>query len=311
MPAKWFIIINPTAGGGRGKKKWKQVQQALTHLQFSFKFALTTHPQHAMALAEGAVLDGYRFIAAVGGDGTAHEVVNGICRQTQIPSEEVVFALLPVGTGNDWIKTHHIPNDYRQVIELMRTERTMLHDIGIIHYQDPQGQPTSRYFLNVAGLGYDAFVTKASNEKRRWGSNKLTYLYLILSSVLRYRTTQMRLTIDIDKEVVEGMFYSVAIGQGRYNGGGAQFVPQAIPNDGLFALTAFRDIAIWEVVLNTPRFYNGTIISHPKAVIRQATSLCIEALGDSPTLLEADGEYLGHTPAQFDMRAAALQVIVP
>lgn len=310
MPcSSWFIIINPTAGGGRSQKKWGAVQRQLNALGFDFDYAFTTHRHHAIALARQAVLQGYRCIAAMGGDGTAHEVVNGICQQTQVPSADIVFALLPVGTGNDWIKTHGLPKDCKAVLRLMQAERTLLHDIGHIHYYDTKGLPQRRYFLNVAGLGYDAFVTQISQEKRLWGSTSLTYFYLILSSLLRYRTTRMRVTMD--HELLEGAIYSLAIGLGRYNGGGAQFVPHALPDDGLFALTAFKDIAAWEVVLQTPKFYNGTITTYPKAVARQVATVHIESLDAIPTLLEADGEYLGQTPAQFTLLPQALQVIIP
>ena len=310
MHHPWIIIVNPTAGSGKGRQQWSQVQQQLEQQGMTYEVAWTTHAQHAMDLAEQAVHQGYRCIAAMGGDGTAHEVVNGLCRQQQVPSQDLVFALLPVGTGNDWIKTHGIPNDCRAVLALMQAGRTLLHDIGYIHYHNAAGQPQSRYFLNVAGLGYDAFVTKASNERRRFGSNTFTYFYLILSCLLRYRPPRMRVTLD--HEVVEGAIFSMAVGQGRYNGGGAQFVPHALPDDGRVAVTAFQDISTWEVVRHTPKFYDGTITSHPKAIDRQVVAVQVAPLlGARPALIEADGEYLGQVPARFEMLPKALRVVVP
>ena len=100
----WFIIVNPKANGGRLEKEWEHIKQCLNYNHINFFIKKTTHPNHATELTKDAIENGYKKIIAVGGDGTCNEVANGILQQKIIPSSDITFALLPVGTRNDWIK---------------------------------------------------------------------------------------------------------------------------------------------------------------------------------------------------------------
>lgn len=306
---KWFIVVNPAAGNGKGKRSWPEIEKLLMQMGIEYEAVHSEHSGHIIEVVKAALAKGYRYLAAVGGDGTAHEVVNGIFRQTEVPTQEVIFAMIPVGTGNDWIRTHGIPNRFKKAILLMKAGNTKLHDIGKIDYLDMDDRPQMRYFINVAGLGYDAFVTRASKHGSRWMGNKLYYLTTILRCVTQYKATRARLVYD-DAEV-EGSIYSAAVGICIYNGGGAQFVPQAVPDDGLFALTYFQNIGAWDVVMNSRRFYNGTVTALPQATAAQTKLVIMEPVGDDLTLLEADGEFLGKIPARFELLPLALRVIVP
>lgn len=306
---KWFLIVNPTAGGGKGRKSWNEIEKLLAQMDIAYDYAMSEHSGHIIEVTKAAIAKGYRRIAAVGGDGTAHEVINGIFQQTEVPGTDIIFAIIPVGTGNDWIRTHKIPNNFKKAILLMKEGKTMFHDIGKVDYWDMDDQPQSRFFLNVAGLGYDAFVTRATKYGSRWMGNKLYYLTTIMRCVTQYKATKAR--IIYDDKITEGTIYSTAVGICIFNGGGAQFVPQAIPNDGLFALTFFQGITAWDVVLNSRRFYNGTVTSLPQATTGQVRHVRVEPLDGEETLLEADGEFLGKAPADFTMFPNALRVIVP
>lgn len=306
---KWFIIINPKAGGGKGLRKWKKIQQLLNKMAMDYDFAWSESAGHSMVLAKEAVEKGYRRLAAVGGDGTAHEVVNGMIEQTVVPSDQLIFGLIPVGTGNDWIKTHNIPNNYKKAILLLQAANTKLHDVGKIDYHTPEGNPQHRYFINVAGLAYDAFVTKATNEKRPfWGKGQLYYLYVILRCMTSYVPQPIKL--ELDGQQLEHAFYNVTIGQCQYNGGGTKLVPHAVPDDGLFALTVFKDISAWDLIINTPKLYSGNIIHHKEAYYTQTKSIQITSPIDQPAYIEADGELLGQTPIQLTMLPKAIRVVV-
>ena len=100
----WFIIVNPAAGGGAAKRLWLRIERDLQAQGFSYSVRFTERKMHAVELVEEAVARGYRKFLAVGGDGTVHEVANGILSQEFVPSREIGLALLPVGTGNDWAK---------------------------------------------------------------------------------------------------------------------------------------------------------------------------------------------------------------
>lgn len=309
--SKWFVIVNPTSGSGKGKKHWSNIEQLLRSTGIDFEVAFSQRRAHCIELATQAVAEGYRHIIGVGGDGTANEIINGIFAQSDVPTASITFALVPVGTGNDWIRTHGIPAHYKKAILLIKTGKTQLQDIGLAQYTDMEtGEQRQRHFLNVAGMGYDAYVTHASMKRSRWLTDKLFYLYLILSCTLSYKTKRARVTFN--GQTVEEDWYSMAMGICRYNGGGAQFVPHAIPDDGLLALTLIKKVSAWEVVKNSRRFYNGRITDNPKVSTFQTDSILVEAAeGAEPTWVEVDGEFLGQTPVQFSIFPQALQIIVP
>jgi YegS/Rv2252/BmrU family lipid kinase len=308
LSEKWFVIVNPKAGNGKGAKKWPKIQQTFLKMGIEYDFAISQTAGHSITLAKEAVEKGYRKLAAVGGDGTAHEVVNGLLLQQLVPSQELTFAIIPVGTGNDWIRTHEIPRNYKKAILLLAAGNTKRHDVGKINYHSLDGEPLERYFINIAGLAYDAFVTKATQAKRPfWGKGQLYYLYLILKCMTSFRPTPI--TIAFDNEKTTHHFYNITIGQCRYNGGGTQLVPHAIPDDGLFALTLFKDIRPIDLIINTIKLYNGSIIHHREAVHTQCKQLTLTTPSDQPAYIEADGEWLGQTPVKIDMLPQAIRII--
>ena len=301
----WYIIANPTSGGDAVRKCWPAIELLLQELGFSYSVHFTERAGHATRLAEDAILNGQRHLLGIGGDGTNHEIANGILGQTFLPSAEVTYALLPVGTGNDWARNYGLPIDPRRRLEQILLGETVLQDAGLVTYYQA-GQPAKRYFVNVAGLAYDGYIGQQMAQHRvtkRW-----QYLLLVAKYLFQYRLKKARISYD-DREV-EDYFYTINVGICRYSGGGMQFVPQAVPDDGLFALTFARRLQKWEVLLQTRRFYNGTLLDHPQVEGCQARSIRIEAAGAEPTLLEADGEFLGETPVAFMLLEKALRVVV-
>ncbi len=306
----WFVIVNPMAGGGKAQKHWARIAILLQQADLHYLYAFSTQRGHCTELAKQAIEAGYRNLAVVGGDGTAHEVINGICTQTHVPTQDITFAIIPVGTGNDWIRTHQIPRAYPQAIALIKAGNTTLQDIGKIDYCDLESKESrTRYFFNVAGMGYDAFVTRATLRRNRWLSNTLFYFYLILRCTFQYRSQRARIVAN--DTATEMPIYSMAMGICRYNGGGAQFVPHALPNDGLLAITVVKPVSIWEVVINSPLFYNGRIAQHPKVQTFQTTQITIQSLDEEPIWVEADGEFLGGTSVEMNILPNALRIVVP
>ena len=308
---KWFIVVNPTSGGGKGKKHWKTIMGLLAQVGIEFDFAFSEKKGHIKQLVTDAIYKGYRKIAGVGGDGTAHEIINGICVQDTVSTEDITMALIPVGTGNDWIRTHKIPTNYKKTILLMKDGHTVQQDIGHLTYHTlDTNERASCYFINVAGLGYEAFVTKAVGDKKSWFSDKLLSNYLLLSAAIMYRARWTK--VRIDDMVKEMELYSMSIGVCRYNAGGVLFVPHAVYDDGLLASTLIGKLGIREVFKHAYRFYNGKIEDHPKVTLSKAKQIQVEALYEKlPTWVEADGEFLGQTPAAFSVLDKKINVIAP
>ncbi|MGA2824098.1 MAG: diacylglycerol kinase family protein, partial [Bacteroidales bacterium] len=156
---KWLIIVNPNAGIKKGGKDWPLISRLLNSAGISHLCVLTEHRDHANQLAGEFIEEGYRNIAVVGGDGTMNEVVNGIFLQKNVSPSAITLGMIPVGTGNDWCRTFGIPFDYKNAICILKIGKTFLQDVGQISYFKNQ-DPIQRYFINIAGMGYDALVAK-------------------------------------------------------------------------------------------------------------------------------------------------------
>lgn len=305
---RWQVIINPAAGNGQGKKKWAKINRLLQEAGIEFDHTFSVRRGHAAVIARNAARQGYRKIIAVGGDGTNNEVMNGIMKQQVVPSNEMTYSIIPVGTGNDWIKTHQIPKNTRKVIDIIKKGKTKCQDIGLVTYLN-DGQQGRRYFMNVAGMAYDAVVTKTAQERQNFTSNQILYLYLVFSCLRNF--VPIRGKVFFDGKTDEDDYYLVNIGICKYSGGGMQFVPHAVCDDGQFALTLARNLTRMEVIKATPILYNGKAGSHPKVDLYHAKSIRVESADKEPILLEVDGEFLGGTPVEFTLLEKALKIVVP
>lgn len=304
---QWFIIVNPKANGGRLEKQWEYIQQNLNDNNINFFVKKTTHPNHATEVTKEAIKKGFKKIIAVGGDGTGNEVANGILQQNIIPPTEITFALLPVGTGNDWIKTHNIPKHLESWIKMLKIGKTTFQDAGLVQCFS-QGKKVDRYFINVAGMAYDAFSVQLS-EGKNWRFPKVQYLIHALRGLFKYKIHRAKLIFD--KQKVIDFFYIINVGICKYSGGGMQLVPHAIPDDGKFALTFAKKLSKLAVILNTYRFYNASLLQHPKVEGFLTEKIKVETIDDQPTGIEVDGEYIGETPVEFSILPKGLKILIP
>lgn len=308
MNRSWYVIANPAAGNGQFTRRWPALQRQIAQQLPVGEFVLTRQKGHATEAAQQAVLQGFRHILAVGGDGTNHEVANGILRQQHVPSTAVTQALLPWGTGNDWIKTYGWPKDVPTALQHIAAGKTILQDVGKITYSQA-GKERERFFVNVAGLAYDGYLVKRAAE-RGGVSGKLGYLSLVTQCLFEYDLREA--IVQINGQQYQDFFYTINFGLGRYSGGGMQLVPHADPTAGEFAVTLAGNISRLGVMLNTYRFYNATIGDHPRVKTLFAKRASVRAApGALPTLVEADGEFLGQTPASFELAPQAWRIIVP
>jgi len=309
MTGQWCLIVNLTAGGGSVKAQWHEIEAALKSILPVAQVVFTEYPKHAIELVAAVVQAGCRHIIAVGGDGTNHEVANGIMMQGIVPPEKITYALLPVGTGNDWARMYGIPAKLQDWLAMMQAGHTRLQDVGLVDYVTENGTSAQRYFVNVAGMAYDAFVVHYADSRRSTSGGRFFYLWMILRCLFEYRHVKSR--VQYDGQTEENYYYTINIGICRYNGGGIQMTPQAVPDDGLLALTLAGRISKLGVILNTWRFYNGSIGKHPKVSTIQAKAISVQAANREAVLLEADGEFLGQAPASFRVLHQVLRIVVP
>jgi YegS/Rv2252/BmrU family lipid kinase len=301
----WLIIINPNAGHEKGKKDWVQIAALLTKYGIRFVTRFTVKRRHAIELTQEGIGEGYRKILAVGGDGTMNEVVNGVFNQAYCQTTQITLGMITVGTGNDWGKMFGIPTDYEEAVKIISTGLTRLQDTGIVTYYHGIVKE-SRYFLNIAGLGFDAVVVKRTNiQKDRGRKGKAIYMINLLRSLLFYRHTVA--SVAIDGKIIQDDVFTISIGIGRYSGGGMRQTPNAIPDDGLFDITIIRKIRKGDVIMSLKMLYDGTILDHPRISGFTGKEILIDS--DPLIHLEADGESLGHSPIEFRMLPKSINIV--
>ena len=304
---KWFVIVNPVAGGGRGLDHFPLISRLLREAGVHAEPVFTEHKFHAVELTVTAVKEGYRHIIVVGGDGTLHEVVNGLFIQQEVTPSEVLLAMIPVGTGNDWARSFGTSNRYQDAVRNIVEGEAFLQDVGQVSYEESQYRQT-RYVANVAGVGFDAHVIRQiSHQEKRGFTRRWHYTINLLRSYFGYKPTGIKIWVD-DKRVFNGLVFSIALGICKYNGGGIQQLPDAVADDGMWDVTLVKPIHIWHVLFRLKYLYNGGIyrIGH----VRHARGSKIRIESTPEVSLEADGELLGETPLEFSILPRAIRVVV-
>ncbi len=303
---EWFVIVNPNAGRRKGEKDWLEIARLLNEAGIKFTNVFTEHRDHAVKLTRKYIEAGFKHIIVVGGDGTLNEVVNGVFLQKQFPVNQITLAMIPVGTGNDWCRMFGIPPNYKQAIGFITRGTTFLQDAGRVSFFTSENLRKTRYFINMAGMGYDALVAKKTNLLKESGKiQPFSYLLNMLTSLFSYHIAES--TITFGGQTIESSVFSMSVGICQYNGGGMKQAPNAIPDDGLFDLTIITKVTKFEVFKNIAKLFDGTFIHMPQVSTYIADKIAIESA--PPLFLEVDGESLGHTPFQFEVVPLSIKVI--
>ena len=300
-----LVIVNPNAGNGKGRKDWDRISVLIKKANLPFTAKFTERKGHAIEITREAISAGFRKIVIVGGDGTLNEAVNGVVTNTVCAPTDITLASIPVGTGNDWGKMFGISTDYEKAVRIVSDNKTLLHDVGIVSFYNGS-EKFNRYFINIAGLGFESVVVKKTNlQKDKGHGGKLIYFYNLLTSLLAYKNTKAE--INIDGEIIHADLFSLNVGNGRYCGGGMRQTPRAIPDDGLLDVTIINGMGKFEIIRNLKILYDGTILRHPKIDGYKCKNIKVSS--ESAMLIEADGESLGQTPAEFNIIADAIKIV--
>lgn len=305
VQTEWLVIVNPNAGNSRGGKDWNKISALLKKEDLSFKVEFTERKGHAINIAREAISAGFRKIITVGGDGTLNEVVNGVFTSNSCLTTDVSLSMIPVGTGNDWGRMFGIPLNYEKAVKIISENKTLVHDIGMVSFYN-SSEKMNRYFINIAGLGFESVVVRKTNiQKEKGRGGKLIYFYNLLTSLLSYRNTRAEITID--GKTIEADVFSINIGNGRYCGGGMRQTPEALPDDGLLDVTIIKGMGKFEIIRNLKILYDGTILNHPKIDGYKCKNVKVSS--SSVIYTEADGESLGHTPAEFSIIPSSINIV--
>ena len=252
-------------------------------------------------MARAAALAGRRRILVAGGDGSVHDVVNGIMNSGLDADDKVTLAVAPGGTGNDWARSLGIGRDPHAIVESIVGGRTRLLDVGVIDFPLALA-PTRRWFVNVAGAGYDAHVISRLPERI---PSALAYFKGALGGLASYRSPLFHVVAD--GVTIDSRLLLALVANGRYCGNRMDVAPNARPDDGMFDVVLIDDVSLARVLVKIVKLYRGTILGDP--VVRHLRTASVRIDAEPRAAVEADGQVIGETPAEFSLVPHAIGVV--
>jgi len=299
-------IVNPTAGGYSTYREWPSMRKYLRNEGLLSDYEYTEGIGHAIELAKAAVNAGYRYIIAVGGDGTVNEVVNGILNSTD--SYNIILGIVNTGTACSFARSLSIAQDYVSACSLLTGQGRALIDVGVVRCWS-QGQPLERFFVNVADVGLGATIADACKHLPTHFGHSINFRLRTvegLRCLLTHRNKLIKLRVGDEVKAICSC--TVVMANGQYFAGGMQIAPHARLDDGLLDVVTVGDVGKFELLKMWPTVYNGSHIRHPKIEERKTTTVTIES--NEQLLVEADGDIVGESPASFWVIPSALTVVV-
>lgn len=286
------VIANPRSGRGRVGQELPEIERQLQAHKLRYRILLTEFAGHATQLARGALDDGVRFVVAAGGDGTVHEVVNGMIENDRPVTEGSVLGVVAAGSGCDFVKTFGLPGDAVRAIKHLEGDRVYPIDVMRADLQTDEGTVT-RYIPNIAecGLG-GAVVQRAERLPRRLGRSR--YFWGFWLSLRSYRPCPVE--VRVDRKEFTGRANNVVVANGQFYGGGMKISPRSYPGDGLLDVQISTGPKS-EAFTLIPKIYRGEHLPHPH--IKELRGRVVRVDAERPLPVEGDGEVLGTTPATF------------
>jgi diacylglycerol kinase (ATP) len=297
-----LLIANPGAGRAHSPILDRLVA-ALRARDVDPDVAVTAGAGDAGRLARDAVESGRRLVVAVGGDGTVHEIVNGIVDAATgtVRGDDPVLGVVGAGSGSDLVRTFGLDRSPETLAGHLVTDAVLPLDLGRVRLRGPDGAPRVRVFANIAEAGYGATVTHLANHlPRRLG--RARYAAAIAASAPRFRRVLTRVTVD--GGTTEEPLCNVVVANGQFFGGGLMVAPRALPSNGRLNVQSWGGRPI-DVVLAQRELRRGRHLARDD--VREWQSSTVEVVAAKRLRIEADGEVLGTTPATFDVLPRALR----
>lgn len=286
------FILNPVAGTGFSLKAMEGLEAALREKNVEYRVFRTERPGHGTELAAKLASDPEVLaVAAVGGDGTAGEVAAGLC------GTDKPMAIIPAGTGNDFIKSVGIPNDPRRALDILLTCAPQPTDTGEVN---------GEFFLNVCGTGFDVTVLDYAEAEKAKHRGLTPYLLGLVKANFHYRSVRLKITDETG--VTEGRFLVCSVANGRFIGGGIPICPAADPSDGLLDLVLVRHVPRRRIPLYLPGLMMGRDLTFRITTHRRVRSVTFEG---EKLRVNIDGEIRTMDGAEFRIRPGSLRLIRP
>ncbi len=303
--AIWYFIINPVSGNGKGLEVWSEVRKQLEAEEVNFSFGISEYHKHTIQLITDKHKEGVRHFIGIGGDGTLNEIVNGIM-DAQVPTQDLsTLALIPVGTGNDWVKSQKVIFTANSLVSKLQEQKTQPHNVGRVN----TGEGITHYFMNIAGAGIDGAIVKeleAQNKKGKAG--QWVYIKSLIKTLFSYKTTALNIEVDA-KPLYAGGAFIVAASIGKYFGSGMLLSPKAEVNSDTLDFTLAKKDKLYRIFPQLHKLFNGKIAS---------ATFVEKGIGDKASIttdrlvsVQADGELVGETKRlSFELIPKGIKVLV-
>jgi YegS/Rv2252/BmrU family lipid kinase len=305
-----LVVVNPRSGGGRAGRTFGDLRPVIERRLGPVDVSLTTCRGHAIELAREAAQAGRRLVVAVGGDGTLHEVANGVLEA----GTGAAVGYIGQGTGGDFRRTLGIEHRLDAYVEAIAAGSERRVDVGRVRYRDASGAERSRFFVNVLSAGMGGLVDRYVSDASRALGGKVTYYWASLRALARIRRARLRcdVALDGDRQSRELDSFMIAVCNGRYFGGGMHVAPMAKPDDGRFEVVSLDAPNKLAFMAFSSRIYDGKHLSGPGAQHFACDRIAIDLQNEqarSVFLLDVDGEPLGGLPLEVELvpRALALR----
>lgn len=303
-----YFIINPKAKNGHCLKIWKRTETILQEKEVPYLAFLTDYQGHATKLAAkiASGSEEQKVIIAVGGDGTIHEVVNGIVNRSSI-----TLGFIPGGSGNDFSRGFHIPNQpedaLKVILRLIRKEPAVV-DIGRMR----MGEEPEHYFINNMGAGFDALISHEVNHSKmksflnKLSLGRLVYVYFLLKKLFTYKCSSIDLLIDGEKHIFKDTWF-VTVSNQPYYGGGMKIAPTAIADDGILDITVVHNLSKVKLLLVFVSVFWGGHVHFKEVKSFKGRTAALQSTAS--LYVHADGEDMGYTPLDIQIQAGKLNVL--
>lgn len=306
------VIANPKSQGGALGRRWTELTDQIRR-EVPFEDRLTQGPGDATRLAREAIRGGADVVVAVGGDGTINEVVNGWFEDGTAIETGAALAVLPFGTGGDFVRTMNIPKDFAKAVDVLRAGRRKRIDVGRLDFTSRTGAPGVRMFANIASFGMSGVTDRLVNASKKRLGGKLAFYAASARAMWSYDNQRVRMVFD--GRAGDGLdltINTVAVANGRYFGGGMHIAPEAELDDGFFDVVALGDMGMADFLFRSRRIYAGTHLTMDKVSHRRAKVVRAEPADATAIVeLDVDGETPGILPATFTVVPRAIDLIVP
>ena len=282
MAQNWQIIVNSRSNGGKTAKNWQKLAQKHA---ITYPTHFTKSVEELQNLVAHLAQNNETNLISVGGDGSLNVLLNAVFNQNILPVNRFTLAALPCGTGNDWLRTHFLGAQFSEILTAIAQNKQVAHSIGKL--TDEVGN--SRYFLNVAGFGFDAYTVQKLNFFRLKGLSGLpSYVIALIASLFGYKTQHC--TLDFNGTARQVALFNLNVGCCRYAGGGMMLLPKACPTNNYFDLTLVNDISKLKVLVKIPLLFSGNFTKEKE--IEQHETKALKITAPQPMMAQTDGELM-------------------